>query len=495
MKQNWEEQIKNTLGDYQTSPGRDLWPEIERKLDKGNKKRPLVIPLWWKSGAIIATAASLALIILLNPTQETKDASLSQIEQNKVTQQRKSNAINAENELNTIKESIVNAATQRSINPEFTDNTANDAKNSTQITEVASGQSGQSTTIVTNDVPTSTIAAQEPKDLRAQTLNKNINDQSNNQVTVAQKVEVADHQAPTEVVRSAESAIAAGEITKSEPLEPAAVQDPEVVEAITSPVTSLVAQEEMAELIQNESGLRSWSVMPVAGPVYYNSLTQGSVFDPSFSDNSRKGDVTFSYGLRVNVAFNQRVTLRAGINNVAMGYATQDIEIATGPAAFGLSAVSYNDNRNIISVFDKGTLPPNPDPSNPYGQLNLKSTSGDPVLRANLNYLEFPLELSYALIDQQVKLSVISGVSGLFLSNNEVSVSDGQNRYALGALNNLNQFSFSTNFGLGLSYNVFKGLNLQLEPTFKYQLGAYSDANVAFTPYQLVLLSGLQFQF
>jgi hypothetical protein len=178
-----------------------------------------------------------------------------------------------------------------------------------------------------------------------------------------------------------------------------------------------------------------------------------------------------------------------------MGYATQGIEIATGPAAFGLSTVNYSDNRNIISVFDKGTLPANPDPNNPYSQLNLKSTSGDLSLRANLNYLEFPLELSYALIDQQVKLSLISGVSGLVLNNNEVSVNDGQNRYILGNLNNLNQFSFSTNIGFGLSYKVFQRLNLQLEPTFKYQLGTYSDANVDFTPYQLVLLSGLQFQF
>jgi len=103
--------------------------------------------------------------------------------------------------------------------------------------------------------------------------------------------------------------------------------------------------------------------------------------------------------------------------------------------------------------------------------------------------------LSYALIDQKVQLSLISGVSGLLLSNNEVSVNDGDNRYVLGSLNNLNDFSFSTNIGLGLNYALFEGFNLQLEPTFKYQLGTYNDASVAFSPYQLVLLSGLQFQF
>ena len=56
-------------------------------------------------------------------------------------------------------------------------------------------------------------------------------------------------------------------------------------------------------------------------------------------------------------------------------------------------------------------------------------------------------------------------------------------------------FSFSTNIGVGLNYALFEGFNLQLEPTFKYQLGTYNDSSVDFSPYQLVLLSGLQFQF
>jgi len=494
MKKNWEELIKSSLGDFQKLPERDLWPEIERKLNKDNKKRPLVIPLWWKTGAIVATAASLALIILLNPTQEFQENSLSQLNQTNQDSGQTSSTVIETNERAKSNELAAVTSIEPTAERYIDDNTAQNSElDSNEMTQTAvphayhKNNSGHKNNLIAPNRQNSVAATQRESAAR-----------SNSNNNTEQRIDLIE--SPRVMVNAVERSVASVDPSKVEASNIEGTEDnttmtPEVVNSITGPVTSLVAEEDLEEIIINESPDKAWSIMPVAGPVYHNSLTQGSVFDQSFSDNSRQGDITFSYGLRVNIDLDKRLTLRAGINSVAMGYATQGIEIATGPAAFGLSTVNYSDNRNIISVFDKGTLPANPDPNNPYSQLNLKSTSGDLSLRANLNYLEFPLELSYALIDQQVKLSLISGVSGLVLNNNEVSVNDGENRYILGNLNNLNQFSFSTNIGFGLSYKVFQRLNLQLEPTFKYQLGSYSDPNVDFTPYQLVLLSGLQFQF
>lgn len=492
--------MKNSLGDYQKSPSKDLWPEIERKLDKQDKKRTVVIPLWWKTGAIVTAAASLALILLLNPSQDTDnnilDNAISEIEQSpQFERDLQENA--QEKSSNALASGKLNEANEPNLGGDLTSST--DQTTEARLAVIPETKTDQNDPIT--DLSNAVVENTET---------------DFNQLTEKSKATLNPSEQPSKVQYSSEIANSDTEIVgvtaeiadvDIEDIQTGNTENPEssalsenitgpLVQQLTGPVTSLVADEEgLSDLLKDESKNQTWSIMPVAGPVYYNSLTQGSLFDPSLSDNARQGDVTFSYGLRVNLDLDNRLTLRAGVNNVAMGYATQDIEIATGPAAFGLSSVTYNDDRNIISVFDKGTVPANPDPSNPYNQLNLKSTTGETSLRANLNYLEFPIELSYALIDQQVKLSVISGVSGLLLNNNEVSVSDGQNRYVLGSLNNLNEFSFSTNIGLGLNYKVFKGLNLLLEPTFKYQLGAYKDANVDFTPYQLLLLSGLQFQF
>lgn len=485
MKHNWEEHIKNSLGSYQQVPSNDLWPEIERKLDKRDKKRPVIIPLWWKSGAIVATAASLALIILLNPAHDLADNASAQIDQDTEKWDEKSSTFSEPNQMGKTGEQadeFLADNNQKSENQSFA---SSNTTESTQIT--TKGRAG-----INDNLPASQGTSSRA---RAEKASVAAADERNTD-PISPKATISGSTGPVASTTTDRSSATKVSITTSIATADQKDNSPtEIVEKLEEPVTSLIADQEVAAPLIDEPENKAWSIIPVAGPVYYNSLTQGSVFDPSFSDNSRQGDITFSYGLRANLAFDSRITLRAGINSVAMGYATQDIEIATGPAAFGLSSVNYVDDRNIISVFDKGTVPVNPDPSNPYSQLNLKSTTGETSIRANLNYLEFPVELSYALIDQQVKLSLISGVSGLLLNNNEVSVSDGQNRYVLGSLNNLNQFSFSTNLGFGLSYTVFKGLNLQLEPTFKYQLGTFKDANVAFTPYQLVLLSGLQFQF
>lgn len=479
MKQNWEEQIKHNLGDYNVSPERDLWPDIEQQLDKRDKKRPIVIPLWWKTGAIVATAASLALIFLLSPSQETLDSSVTQIEPN-------AKFLPAE--------SPISSTTGERTEPEIF--STESPQQSSADESIAQNSSKDQVTRSFKTVPTRPFqSSNESKSV----INHSSIPLEKNNTSIAEEPTIE----PSDLIKNPEAlpkpfsdssgernTVALGEQDPTH--EPEA---PMLIEEEPKAPVSLLADEEVNDVEPKDPKVNDWSIIPVVGPVYYNSLTQGSVFDQSFSDNKREGDVTFSYGLRVNVAIDDRITIRTGINSVAMGYTTQDIEIATGPASFGLNSVTYNDTRNIISVFDKGTLPANPDPANPYSQLNLKSSSGDLSLRANLNYLEFPLELSYALINQGVELSLISGVSGLLLNNNEVSVNDGQNRYVLGSLNNLNQFSFSTNIGLGFNYQVSSSFNIHLEPTFKYQLGAYNDANVVFTPYQLVLLSGLQIQF
>ena len=496
-KQNWEEQMKSSLGNYQQLPSRDLWPEIERKLDKKAEKRPLLIPLWWKAGAIVATAASLALILLLNPSKDLTDNSLVQSDQIIEPNDSQETLTDNNNRVAVNSPVTYNAPDINPLDSPGEDLGETDLQASSELPVKTKITSGTKPVSSANSSNTSIAQnAEFAQNTETPQLIK-VNGESENSITnpatiIAQSVIKADDQNTGVIVVALEDKIVQ---ENNADTSDGPSNNSEIVEELQGPVTSLVAEEDFSELILEESKNTDWSIIPVLGPVYYNSLTEGSIFDPSLADNSRQGDITFSYGLRVNLALDKRMILRAGINSVAMGYSTQDIEIATGPAAFGLSSVNYNDNRNIISVFDKGTVPANPDPSNPYSQLNLKSTSGETSIRANLNYLEFPIELSYALIDQQVKLSVISGVSGLLLSNNEVSVNDGQNRYVLGSLNNLNQFSFSTNIGFGLSYKVSQSFNLQLEPTFKYQLGAYNDANVDFTPYQLVLLSGLHFQF
>ena len=255
---------------------------------------------------------------------------------------------------------------------------------------------------------------------------------------------------------------------------------------------------EDAVAIKEERDGRNWEVTPNFGPVYYNSIDGGSAIDPSFADNSQSGEVNFSYGVQVSYAINDRLSIRSGISNVDLGYTTGDVELATGPVAIALGTIDYGAQGRVLSAFDKGTLNNLPPPSgenDPFARLNPKSTSGNAEIIQNLSYFEVPMELKYALLNKRFGLNMIGGFSTLFLGNNEVSVRDGDFRDVLGPANNLNQVSFSTNFGLGLDYKISNRLKFNVEPMFKYQLNPYTDSSVDFRPYYFGVYSGLSFKF
>ena len=71
-----------------------------------------------------------------------------------------------------------------------------------------------------------------------------------------------------------------------------------------------------------------------------------------------------------------------------MGYSTGGVEVVSGPQAVGLKSVDYNTPEGrILSVFDRGTLATNSTGgTDPYSQLNLKSTSPNVELTQNISY-------------------------------------------------------------------------------------------------------------
>ena len=56
-------------------------------------------------------------------------------------------------------------------------------------------------------------------------------------------------------------------------------------------------------------------------------------------------------------------------------------------------------------------------------------------------------------------------------------------RTLIGEANNINDISFSANFGIGVDYKFSEKFKFNLEPTFKYQINAYNDTFGDFKPY------------
>lgn len=261
----------------------------------------------------------------------------------------------------------------------------------------------------------------------------------------------------------------------------------------------IAQREEDAPAINQPSSDSRWQVSPNFAPVYYNTLGNGSSIDPQFSNNSKSGDINYSYGINVSYAINDKLSVRTGLNMLDLSYTTNNIEFAVAEAADGLRSINYKSSNYVVAVGNPGTLPL------PSSTLPTVTENGDIIVPRNgiipgtmqqeLNYLEVPLELKYTLSNNRIGLNFIGGLSTLLLSNNRVNVMSDGFRSEIGSANNLNNVSFSTNLGLGFDYKFTRRFVINLEPTFKYQLNAYNDSDIDFKPYIFGVYSGFSYKF
>lgn len=246
-----------------------------------------------------------------------------------------------------------------------------------------------------------------------------------------------------------------------------------------------------------ESTLKRWSISPNASPVYYNTLSNGSPIDETFADNSKTGDVNFSYGVNVGYDVNKRLTVRSGIHKVDYSYSTRDIALVPSIDGTDLTTIQFRGNNNSFDIKDRQAA------SNvAFSQYQLPSTESsirEKQIEGNLNqrmsYIEVPVELKYALVDKKLGVNVIGGVSTLLLTENSIVLDSPEILTEIGEATNVNDVSFSTNIGLGIDYKVSKQIEVNVEPMLKYQLNTFSGNTGNFKPYSVGVYTGVSFRF
>lgn len=243
------------------------------------------------------------------------------------------------------------------------------------------------------------------------------------------------------------------------------------------------------ELAKNEKSKDRWNIRPQVAPVFYSSLSNGSPINEQFASNSKSYDNDLSYGLGINYAVSDRISIRSGINTVNLNYSTNDI---------AYYASLNNLTTNIGQSKTANIVVTNPGAATPDTFLIDGQTTQlmEGSMMQKTGYIEIPLEMSYAIINKKFGVDLIGGVSSLFLNENNVSViSSSGASTQVGQAQNLNNLHFSTNLGVGFKYRFWDSFQASFEPTFKYQVNAYSRDAGNFKPYFIGLYSGISFSF
>ncbi len=478
-KKNIDDLFSEGFKDHKVTPPPHVWDKIQTRL-KEEKRERKVVPLWLRLGGV---AALLALMLSVGNWFFTSDIYNSPSithenpqPKNNLDPSKTRSVVSDTEQSNSTAETEIAAEAEISGGK---NSAGNDGSESTSL-KANSTETQKTTEAIHRDNPSQLATAPEKNDGSAKPVSpfssEEVISEDNKRIENPLQKNKGEMAVETPANQDSE---ANGETTKKKSILDAIAEQDE--------------QEKLKEIEKEKQTLPRWEVSPNVAPVYYSSLKGGSSIDPSLSENPQKGDFNISYGVQVSYALNDRLKIRAGINNVDLSYSTSDILVGTGPATMGLRSVDYGQSKTVVTAVSRSES--SASPNGHFENIVLKTSAGDARLIQSINYVEVPVELKYSVINSRLGINLIGGVSTLILGNDEISVKADNFSSVLGTANNLSQVSFSTNVGVGVDYKLSKKFTFNIEPMFKYQLNPYTDSSVDFKPYYLGVYSGLSFKF
>ncbi len=521
-KKNIDKLFQEKLKNFSEAPPNNVWSSIESSLNEKKRSRK-IIPFWWKLGGV---AALLAIsLYIFNPFKSTADVSGPAITDVENAQQKESEEKEIEHPfekptLNDVQivdvekrpdtnhqNGIDEGSSHQTVNTDTRIKSTN-TKNVPHIgpTDILNDQKKQITAVERKNRSTEKVVPTTSTNTYLNSSPKN-NEAS---IAVTDKVDKRnsiEKQSDSNGINTDSKSALKQEIEKKTQKEAIAQLEKKTVkEDVEEPkkksiFDEITSQKEEKEALAKNSGSK-WSAGPSIAPVYFNAIGEGSPISDIFVPNSKSGNINLSYGLSIAYEISKKLSIRSGIHKVDYGYNTNDIEFSSslGPINGQIANVDYSlASKNIIVGSKAGATRVDIQSENSFSPsqdaILAKSASREGIMAQELGYLEVPLELNYALVNNRLGINLIAGVSSLFLVDNSISLASGELTTEIGKANNLNNVDFSTNIGFGINYKITPKVQFNIEPVFKYHLNTFSDISGSFDPFSIGVYSGLGFKF
>ncbi len=492
-RKNIDRLFQEKFKDFEVNPSDHVWATIAAS--RKEKKERRVIPIWWKLGGI---AASLLLLValgnsLLDSTTNEGPQIVNQDTEGDVTPPEGSGT------------AAIDLGTNNDTNVSQDNSSINGSEGASGNIQSANSIANENANGVSNGAGTTSRVYATGNDI-ATYIAQNSNSQNKNKSTSAQQEKNATQIAQksnSKIIPKLEKndGIAGNADSKSIIGNPIITDNTAIAqeESVTLE-KDLVAEakkiteekaDDIAQIRDPESNKR-WGVGAVAAPVYYGDFG-GSGLDASLKDNKKTGDVNLSYGVQLSYAVSPKFKVRTGVTNVNLSYSTEGVGFSTTGNSRSIQGIRFDADASALNIFDTRDGSPIVSEFGPSFQPVGVSSIGS--LQQQISYIEVPFEAVYSLVDKRVGVSLVGGVSTLFLNNNEVVLRSDALTTSLGTASGLNDISFTTNVGLGLDYKVTNKLKFNLEPSLKYQLNSYDETIGDFKAYYLGVYTGFSYKF
>jgi hypothetical protein len=517
-KKNIDRLFQEKFKDFEVAPNDAVWNRISESLPNKKKKRR-IIALWWQIGgvaAVIALLLTVGVSVFNSDDINNEELPIVNIENEDDSTKDKNTNSSADDKKDVLngnkieKLKLVDSNEKSILDKKEKSNLTTPEKTKVSNKLIITNKN-QSNAVVTNSEKNQKPpASQKPNTL----LNTVINNDNKTMIaentnTTQKQLEETKLATESEVKSTIKKTIdnnktatvdksikTESEVTKSTNVENTDVKNSILENPKKESIIDAVADNKVEVIDEKEDEQNRWSIAPNVAPVYYSSLGKGSSLDQQFNDNTKSSPINMSYGIAGAYAVSKKFKIRAGINRVNLSQTTSDVFAFTGPevASRGTSVeqptgnITYNSDVQNVLLMSSSML----DLSSAPEIFNTK-IAGDVDQR--IGFIEVPLELEYSVLDKKFGINVIGGFSTFILNENKIYADiDGTNTL-IGESNNINNTSFSANFGLGLDYDLSKKWQLNLEPTFKYQLNTFNNTSGNFNPFFVAVYTGLSFKF
>jgi hypothetical protein len=260
-----------------------------------------------------------------------------------------------------------------------------------------------------------------------------------------------------------------------------------------NPMEKLLREKETKKVADEKEKWSKWAVNSYVSPIFFNSFSSGSPLSEEFASNEKTFNTSASYGVGVAYNVNKRLAIKTGINNLNLDFDTENIAFYSSfedQSKIANTNIERNANGKYLVLKNENNIS-----KNEVESQFITSNQNLGILNQRTQYIEVPVEMSYALLNKKFGVAIRGGMSTLFLTENEVSIKAPDGNMQIGKASNLNNVHFSSNIGLGLNYNFMKNFQLNVEPTLKYQINTFNKNSEDFTPYIIGINTGISYKF
>jgi hypothetical protein len=260
-----------------------------------------------------------------------------------------------------------------------------------------------------------------------------------------------------------------------------------------NPMEKLLREKETKKVADEKEKWSKWAVNSFVSPIFFNSFESGSPISDEFATNEKTFNNSTSYGVGIAYNVNKRLSVKTGVSNLNLDYDTQNIAFYSSfedQSKIANTNIERNTNGKFLVLKHEKDIS-----KNMTENQMIQSSQNLGNLNQRTQYIEVPLEVSYAILNKKIGVAIKGGMSTLFLTENAISISGNDGNVQIGKASNLNNVHFSSNVGLGLSYNFMKNFQLNVEPTLKYQINTFNKNAEDFSPYVIGVNTGISYKF